>query len=40
MIDSMDKDTPEDGRRSPLCAQQRIDLINKNMKVMKEKNFG
>ena len=34
------KNTPEDGRRSPLCVRQRIDLIDKNMKVMKEKGIG
>lgn len=34
------KNTPEDGRRSPLCVQQRIDLIEKNMKVMKDESIG
>lgn len=34
------KNTPEDGRRSPLCVQQRVDLIDKNIKVMKEKGIG
>jgi 4-O-beta-D-mannosyl-D-glucose phosphorylase len=34
------KNTPPDGERSPLCVKQRIELINKNMKLMKEKGVG
>jgi len=32
--------TPEDGLRSPVCVRQRIDLIEKNLKLMKEKDLG
>jgi len=34
------KNTPEDGTRSPVCVKQRIDLIEKNVKLMKEKDIG
>jgi 4-O-beta-D-mannosyl-D-glucose phosphorylase len=34
------KNTPPDGERSPVCVKQRIELINKNMKLMKEKGVG
>jgi 4-O-beta-D-mannosyl-D-glucose phosphorylase len=34
------KNTPEDGGRSPKCVQQRIDLIEKNLKLMEEMDLG
>ena len=34
------KNTPEDGLRSPVCVWQRMDLIEKNLKLMKEKDLG
>lgn len=34
------KNTPADGRRSPVCVRQRIDLIDKNLELMKDKDLG
>jgi 4-O-beta-D-mannosyl-D-glucose phosphorylase len=34
------KNTPEDGGRSAKCVRQRIDLIEKNLKLMEEKGLG